>query len=369
MTTRHSSLRLDAELADHAAEGRTLQVAAYLDGELIVNAASGPDDERAVYPVFSVGKGIVALAVHLQALRGRLELDAPVARYWPGYERNGKQAITIRQVLSHRAGVPQVPPGLTPERLGDWMWLVAGLQDVTPLYEPGTVNAYHPLTFGWILGEVVRRTDAAGRSLDVFVGEELCEPLGADAFWFGIPADVEARVARLSFPAPPPSPPAGAPLLAANPPAVTLGPEVFNRANVHRATVPAVGAISDARSLARLFAVYAGRGVLAGRRYADESAIADCLTPRPDFDGPDLTYGRRLPLGLGGVWIEAPGVVPAGHGAILAHPGAGGSIAWAELDAGLAVAICHDRMFASAAEHPDHPFSAIADAVREMAGV
>ena len=157
-------------------------------------------------------------------------------------------------------------------------------------------------------------------------------------------------MARLSFPDPPPSPPAGAPVLVANPPAVTLGPEVFNRADVHRATVPAVGAISNARSLARLFAVYAGRGLLAGRRYADESAIADCLTPRPDFDGPDLTYGRRLPLGLGGVWIEAPGVVPAGHGAILAHPGAGGSIAWAELDAGLAVAICHDRMFASAAE-------------------
>ena len=336
------------------------------DGALIVDAATDSAAERAVFPVFSVGKGVVALAVNLLATRGQIELEAPVARYWPAYGSNGKQAITVRHVLSHRAGVPQAPPGLTPERLGDRDWLLAGLEAATPMYEPGTVNAYHPLTFGWILGELVRRADEQHRPFEDFVREELCEPLGADAFWFGIPANVEPRVSELTYPDPPPPPPDRAAVLAAAPAAVALGPAVFNRADVHRAVIPAVGAIADARSLARLFSVYAGRGVVADQRYLSDASITDCLRPRPSEDA-DLTYGRRMPLGLGGLWIEAPGVVPSGQGGVLAHPGVGGSVAWAELDRGLSVAICHDRMFASAAEHPNHPFSAIADAVHELA--
>ena len=361
-----SSARLDAALEHHAASGRVVQVAAVLDGEVIVDAASTPEGKQAVFPVFSVGKAIVALAVHLQVLRGLLELDAPVARYWPAYGSNGKQGITISQVLSHRAGVPQAPPNLMPDHLDDREWLTRWLEEVTPLYEPGTTNAYLPLTFGWILGELVRRTDPAARTIDVFVREELCEPLGADAFWFGIPAGIEPRVAQLTFPDEPPAPPAGGAIRAANP--VLLGPEVFNRADVHRAVLPAVGAIADAESLARLFAVYAGHGVAGGRRYVSEASIDRCLTPRPEFDSADLTYGRRMPVGLGGLWIEAPGVVEPGRTGILAHPGAGSSVGWAELDRGLSVAICHDQMFATAAEYPDHPFSAIAEAVREMAG-
>lgn len=363
--TAISSPRLDAALEQAAVDrDHAIQVAACRHGVPVADAAVGPPD--AVFPVFSVGKAVVALAVHLQALRGRLDLDAPVADHWPAYAAHGKQALTVRHVLSHRAGVPQAPPDITPEGLADREGLTAWLEGVTPLFEPGTANAYLPLTFGWILGEVVRRTDPAGRPLEVFVREELCEPLGVGGFWFGIPDEVGPRVATLSYPDRPPAPPPGAPVLAAAPAAVALAPEVFNRPDVHRAVVPAVGAIADARSLARLFAVYAGAGVVDGRRLVSESSIGDCLTPRPDFDEPDLTYGRRLPVGLGGVWIEAPGVVPAGTTEVLAHPGAGGSIAWAQLDRGLSVAIVHNRMFASVAEHPDHPFSAIADAVREM---
>lgn len=365
MTASLSSPRLDAALAEHAGAGRGLQVAAMRDGTLIVDAATDSAAERVVFPVFSVGKGVVALAVHVLATRGQIDLDAPVARYWPAYDSNGKQAITVRHVLSHRAGVPQAPPGLTPERLGDREWLLAGIEAATPMYEPGTVNAYHSLTFGWILGELVRRADEYHRPFEDFVREELCEPLGADAFWFGIPANIEPRVAELTYPDPPPPPPEGAAILAAAPAEVSLGPAVFNRADVHRTVIPAVGAIADARSLARLFAVYAGRGVVADRRYVSDTSITHCLRPRPG--GVDQTYRRQIPLGLGGLWIEAPGVVPAGWSGVLAHPGAGGSVAWAELDTGLSVAICHNRMFASAAEHPDHPFSAIADAVRELA--
>jgi CubicO group peptidase (beta-lactamase class C family) len=363
-----SSPRLDGALAQAlAGEGHTIQVAAFRRGELVADAWAGDGAQDAVYPVFATGKAIVALAVHLQAHRGLLELDAPVSRYWPQYAAHGKSAITIRHVLSHRAGVPQAPVGLTPERLDDWQWITERLTEVTPLFEPGTDNAYMPLTFGWILGELVRRTDGAGRTLDTFVREELCMPMGAESFWFGIPPEVEDRVAQLTYPDPPPPPMPGAPVLLAVPPAVALTPEVFNRPDVHRAVVPAVGAISDARSLARLFSVYGGAGEWEGRRWLLPEALRVCLLPRPDIDEPDMTYGRRLPVGLGGLWIEAPGVVARGGGPILAHPGAGGSVAWAELVRGLSVAIVHNRMFASTAEHPDHPFSEIADAIRALA--
>ncbi len=345
-------------------DGHTLQVAAYRDGELVADAWTGERD--AVYPAFSVGKAIVALAIHLQAQRGLLDVDAPVATYWPEYSSHGKDAITIRHVLSHRAGVPQAPPGLTVEKLSDREWILEQLTAVTPMFEPGTGNAYLPLAFGWILDEVVRRTDPDGRTIDVFVAQELCEPLGVESFWWGIAPEVESRVATLTYPGAPPPPMPGAPVLLAAPTTVALGPEVFNRPDVHRAVVPAVGAISDARSLARLFGIYAGRGELDGRRWMTDDAVAMCLTPRPDFDTPDLTYGRRMAVGQGGVWIEAPGVVASGSADVLAHPGAGGSVAWAQLDRGLSVAIVHNRMFASPAEHPDHPFSAIADAVRDL---
>ncbi len=354
MRDRLSTPALDAALQRALALGEhSLQVAAFADGEPIVDAWAGGADAETVFPVFSASKGVTALAVHVQAERGHLELDAPVAHYWPEFGTRGKERITIAQVLCHRAGIPQMPPDVTPERLGDWAWIVAELESLEPLYEPGTTNAYHSMTFGWILGEVVSRTDPESRPFARWVAEELCAALGADAFWFGISPAVEPRVAELSFPDAPSS--ASAATQIAVPPRVGLGPAVFNRTDVHAASIPAVGGISDARSLARLFAPFAGASPL-----LSPLRVREMLSPRPDGDGDDLTYGRRLPVGVGGLWIEAPGIVPPGR-PVLAHPGVGGSIGWAEPDTGLSAAICHDRMFGAP---PEHPFTAIADAVR-----
>jgi CubicO group peptidase (beta-lactamase class C family) len=250
---------------------------------------------------------------------------------------------------------------MTPEGLADWDRVVGELAAVAPRHPPGTRNAYHSYSFGWILGELVRQTDAQDRSFARFVQEELCGPLGADAFWFGVPADVEARVAKLDYPAPPPAPPADAEVHHAVPAALALNPEVYNRAEVHRACIPATGAVADARSLARLFAIWAGSGASGDVRLLPSDAVHACLAPRPDADAPDLTYGMRLPVGVGGLWIEAPVVAPGRR--VLAHPGAGSSVAWAELDLGLSVAICHNRMTAT----PPRSFGAIAEAVRAIA--
>jgi CubicO group peptidase (beta-lactamase class C family) len=339
----------------------SVQVAAYLGDELIVDAWIGDIDASTVFPVFSVSKGVTALAVHVQAERGLLDLGAPIGQYWPEYAQNGKERITARHVLSHRAGVPQMPPDVTPELLGDWDWVTGRLAELAPLFPAGTTNAYHSISFGFLLGELVRRTDPKRRTFSEFVQEELCAPLGADSFWFGIPADVEPRVAALTFPDPPPVAPLGAPAHLAVPHEVALAPEIFNRADVHRASAPAVSGIGNARSLAQLFAPLAN----GGGRLLSEERVESLLEPRPDFDGYDMTYGRQLPVGMGGFWLEAPGVAD-GAERVLAHPGAGGTVAWAEPDSGLTVAVCHDRMFGVVDEHP---FTALAEGVRAAAAV
>src|SRR5689334_19980134 len=164
-----------------------LQVAAYLDGELAVDCwaglaarASGPGrvdrpvDGDSLFTVFSTGKGVVATALHLLAERGQVDYGAPVARYWPEFAQSGKERVTVRDALSHRSGVPQMPDGLVAEDLLDWDRMVAAITRLSPIFPPGTTTAYHALTYGWIVGEVVRRVD--GRPVGQFVQEEICAP-------------------------------------------------------------------------------------------------------------------------------------------------------------------------------------------------
>ena len=141
-----------------------VQVAAYLDGKLVVDAWSGVADPatgrrvdgETLFNVFSVTKAVAVTALHILADRGHIEYDAPVARYWPEYGVHGKQRTTVRDVLTHRACVPQMPDGMTPERMCDWQWMTDAIAGLTPLAEPGTKTLYLSMTFGWIVGELVR---------------------------------------------------------------------------------------------------------------------------------------------------------------------------------------------------------------------
>jgi CubicO group peptidase (beta-lactamase class C family) len=146
-----------------------IAVAAYYRGELVVDAFAGAADpssgklvdEHTLFSVFSVTKGVTALALHIQADRGLLNVQEPIARYWPEFANNGKESTTIEQALSHRAGIPQMPKGVTPELMANWDWMVEQIAQHTPIFPPGTANSYHVLVWGWILGEVVIRTDPA----------------------------------------------------------------------------------------------------------------------------------------------------------------------------------------------------------------
>jgi CubicO group peptidase (beta-lactamase class C family) len=336
------------------AEGREtgVQVAAYLDGELVIDVAAGiadPDTGRPVDPdtlfhVFSVTKGVLVTALHIQAERGRLDLDDPVTRHWPEYGANGKTATTIRQVLQHRSGLPQMPPEVTPERICDWEWMVAELAAMAPLVPPGTRTLYQSMTHGWLIGEIVRRTDPGFRTIGRFVREEIAEPLGISDLWISLPDDAAPRLARLidARPAGPPSE-----LYARSvPPQVDMVPAVFERADVRAAEIAGVGGIFNARSSARFWAMLAEGGALDGVRLLSPERVAVFNRPLGKPDDPDIAaFGGQLPS-IDGFWLggPAPAVAAAKHSRAICHPGAGNSMGWADPATRLGAAICHNRM-------------------------
>ncbi|MET1084817.1 MAG: serine hydrolase domain-containing protein [Burkholderiales bacterium] len=346
-----------------------IDVAAYLGNRLVLEAragvmdeASGHEvDEQTLFPVFSVTKAVALVALHLQAERGAIEYDARVADYWPEFGNRGKERVTVQHVLWHRAGVPAMPLDVTPERLQDWDWMVERLAAMEPAFEPGTQNAYLSYTFGWLVGELVRRTDPMGRSFSRFVQEEICAPLRLDALWIGLPPEHEGRVATLTYPELPAAPVEGL-RARATPSQIFFTPELYNRADIHQACIPASNGIANARSVARLFAMLANRGELDGVRLLSEERVLSFLEPRPDFLGMDAVYGKVQPIGAGGFHLHAQGVISREleDRRILCHIGAGSSLGWADLDSGLAFAICHNRM---APYTPESPYPGLGEAV------
>jgi CubicO group peptidase (beta-lactamase class C family) len=383
MTARQLSLANDIfqRAVDRAISERGevgLQVAACLDGELVVDAwggiadpASGRRVDRStLFPVFSVVKAVTAVSLHIQAERGLIDYEAPIARYWPEFAANGKDRATICDALSHRLGIPQMPAGVTPELMSDYDWMVEQVARLEPLFPPGTANGYMCYTFGWIIAECVRRTDPKHRPFGQFVRQEICEPLRIDDLWVGIPAQLEARLARLvNAPNRPLSP--DSPIFAAIPPQVATKEEIFGRSDVRRACVPGANGIMSARGACRLFAMLANGGELDGVRLLSPERVASFSVPRADTDKPDRVLGYPAKVGTAGFWLggsetaaEDPCQLVGRNPRTICHPGAGGSIAWANPDARLAVAICHNRM----THAPGTAFAPIREAVEEVFG-
>ena len=144
--------------------------------------------------VFSCTKGATAICAHVLASRGKLDLDAPVAELWPEFARNGKEHATTRMMLDHSVGVPALRAKVKDSGPYEWDYMTHLLAEEAPFWEPGTRNGYHGFTFGWTVGEMVRR--AAGVSLGTFFQNEIAKPLGLD-FWIGLPEAIEPRVAPI----------------------------------------------------------------------------------------------------------------------------------------------------------------------------
>jgi len=274
----------------------------------------------------------------------------------------------VRDVLTHRACVPQMPEGVTPELMCDWQWMTRAIANLEPLAEPGTKTLYLSMTFGWIVGELVRRADPNKRSLGRFVQEELAKPLGIADLWISIPDEVEPRIARQTDAMVPVPAEYLPPLfLRSMPQQVALTPQVFERPDVRRAEVAGVGGIFNARSEARFWAMLGCGGELDGVRILSKELVATLNTPRANSEEPDpVMFGFPIPITIGGFWFGGnhPPVTAARSPRALCHPGQGNSIGWADPDTGLAVAICHNKLFNPTTPEED-PLLPIAVAIRE----
>jgi CubicO group peptidase (beta-lactamase class C family) len=377
---------VDERIADALRHARRLgevgiQVAAFLDGEPIVDAWTGTADPAGtgrlvdgdtLFSVFSVTKGVTATALALLVERGIVSYDAPVTDYWPEYGRRGKESTTVRDVMSHRAGIPRMPAAVTVEQMCDWDYMVRAVEEAEPVFAPGTTNAYHTLIWGWLAGELVRRADPHRRPFNVFVREELLDPLGIRDIYVGIPDSELGRVAPVLIPGPPA--PAELEIYEASMPMAVAPGTIFNRADLRRSINPGAGGIMSARAIARLFGLLARHGELGGVRLLSEELVLSFAEPRPDPESTDQTLGVPVMVGTCGFWLGGPSPYAypiVGRGPrVLCSPGAGGSIAWADLDTGLSAAILHNMMHQEQMFSPDpevNPFMRLADAVREVA--
>jgi CubicO group peptidase (beta-lactamase class C family) len=248
---------------------------------------------------YSVSKAMVATCALLLCERGQLDLDEPVARYWPEFARAGKEAIPVRWILSHQAGVITLDEPLATEDIADWTRVTAALACSRPRWPPGTAHGECARFYGHLVGELVRRTD--GRSLGRFFREEIAEPCGID-FHFGLGPDELARCAdMLPFSAEAEramdreETSIGAEARS-NPPGMR-DTRVINSEWFRRAEIPAINGHGTARSVARFYALLAAGGTLGGVRVLSEASIDHLLEVQRE--GPDLVFGDTTAWTLG----------------------------------------------------------------------
>ena len=352
------------------------QLCVYRHGRPVADLWAGrdPANDRPYGPEtlgvwMSCTKGAIAIAASMLAERGLLDIDAPVVRYWPLFGQAGKQAVTVRHLLNHASGLMGFDPesGMTPEGLFDWERSVAAIEAMAPLWEPGTGTLYHFITYGLLVGEVIRRVD--GRTAGRFVAEEISAPLGLD-FWIGLPEAQEPRLAPHFTPGPQMTIDQWRGMLAAMGIDVetrlvrtflaTIGATdaaigLMNSSRACRAAeLPAGNGVGDARSLARMYA--AAIGEVDGVRLLSAAAMEHARAPQTEGVGPPpelekLRVGEPQPVGLG-FELASPNRPMLGKGSF-GHSGAGGRLGFAHPESGVAVGyVCNTMINTMAGPDP-----------------
>jgi len=352
----------------------------YSNGRSVVDLWGGVADGRtgrawgedAVVVVFSTTKGATAICAHMLVERGELDLDAPVRKYWPEFGNRGKDGILVRWLLSHQAGLPVVDGPLTLDEVCAWEPLIRALEAQAPLWEPGERHAYHGHTYGFLVGEVVRRV--AGKSLGIFFADEIGCPLNLSA-WIGLPEEIEPRVAhveplgrdeastvdtilerlgwnpsaareaaaswRAAWEAPDSVGARASRLGGAFPQTVTEDGG-FNARSVRAAEHPGGNMVTDARSLARMYAATIsdvdGTRLLNPKTVNTATVVQTAIPFSSELEGlyPQFALGFQAPS-----LLTMPRLLsPRSFG----HPGAGGSIGFADPDMGVAFGYVMNRM-------------------------
>ena len=383
MTTTETALnaKVHALLTRQIAEDQQLgvQVAVYKDGNLIVDTWAGamaPGDDRPVqgdtlFNSFSTTKGVAATALHILADRGIIDYEAPVAKYWPAFAANGKEKVTVAQAMSHQAGLHTAPSG---DVMLDWDRAIDYIANLAPAWEPGTATGYHALTYAWVVGGIVQ--GASGRHIKDVIAEEIAGPLGVSTeMYVGIPDGIEARLASLQQPPPPtpgePNPLAGLPadhdFFKAMPPNSGVN---FNDMEVRKACIPSANGHFNARSLARMYAALANGGQIDGVRLVSKERIG--LMSAIQVEQPDRVLFLNVPKSIGfmngGAWAMGGKVgVNGPRKTAFGHSGAGGSTAFADPEAGLAIAVTINKMQGTL--QGEGPTFEICDLIRQELGV
>jgi CubicO group peptidase (beta-lactamase class C family) len=306
-----------------------LQVAAYVDGKLVIDAWAGkadtatskPVDGDTLFMLSSTTKGVTATCLHLCVEKHGIDYDMPIVKVWPEFGAHGKEAATLRHALTHQTGVPQTPVGYTPEWLPDWDRMCRGIADLTPMFPIGQRTAYHSLNYGFINGEILRRVD--GRSIAQFLQEEICKPLGINGAYLGVPDSELKRVAVLTDGPPAPADydarmvgePAGSHVAAA-----------FNKRPVQQASIPGSGGLFSARGLARHYAMLANWGELDGVRVLPEARIRAGIELQ-SFEWDEI-YRIRARRALG--YRRGRDTGPLASPDAFGHVGGGGSFGYAD---------------------------------------
>ena len=346
-------------------------IAISIQGQPVLEAWGGFADALSATPsqpwnrdtlslVFSCTKGATALCAHQLVANGQLDLDKPVAFYWPEFAAKGKGAVTVRMLLQHSAGLAAIPftSPVPPGGWADWNLMTSLLAGTAPWWEPGTGHGYHGLTFGWLVGEVVRRV--SGASVGTYFQNQVAAPLGMD-FWIGTPAAQHARVAPMlgsteTIP--------GDPFIAklADPASLqaamffNLGgwlglppatPPAYNSPTSLQAEIPAAGGVTNARGLATMYGALANGGSWAGTRIlpADYTAQLGQITSA----GLDRTVLLQTRFGLGyhgstDNRIVGPSLSVLMGPQAFGHAGFGGSVGFADPQARMSFGYTMNRM-------------------------
>jgi len=346
-------------------------VTVYAGGRKVVELCGGVADERTgrawtvdtAVPVFSCAKAVVSICTHLLAQRGELDLDAPVSRYWPAFAAHGKDGITARMVLGHRAGLPVLDRSLSFEEVTAWTPVVRAIEEQAPLWEPGTAYEYHAHVFGFLLGELIRRI--TGLSPGAWFRAAIADRLGLRT-WIGVPREELGDLARLTeAPGRPPMP--GPETLIMR--MVTMNgafvfpgldePHGWNDPELLTAEIPGAGAVSSATGLAALFAA-AVTGVDGTERLLSAQTVTDLVREQSagaSWSGMDA--GQRWGSGflLDSAFRALPGARSFGN------DGAGGQFAFGDDEYGVGFAYVANRMVGYGDARATRLIAAVRDAL------
>lgn len=367
------------------------QLCVYRGGRKVVDLWAGRDivndrpyTDQTIAVMMSVSKGAVATCAHMLSERGLIDLDAPVAKYWPEFARNGKEAVTVSDLLSHRAGLTSFEPasGVGPRELLDWERCTTALAAMAPLWPPGTAYMYHAVTYGYLVGEVIRRV--TGKMPGRFFADEIAGPLGL-SLWIGLPGAEEHRVAphfsrrpvmtleqwTMLF--------KGLGIDTDDRVAQTMlhmvvgtgeAIAMINSREGHAAEIPAANMIGDAASLARMYAATIGE--VDGVRLLQPQTIARAMRPQIEgltAPGAFAMLPSPSPLRYGvGYQLTRAFAPMLGEGSF-GHDGAGGRIGFAHPESGVAVGYVCNNMLWDGMSGQDSRWLPWTAALREAVGL